>query len=179
VVDITQAGRGLCQLGGLARGDLEELARLFHQLLTKERPTYLQNEIDVVAVAQLEDEPEGTKGLLSLPEFEKRLAQTGERVLVLGVEHECLLEALTSPRVLLTCESRVTNPNVQLHRIRIEREPLAKYLERLVILPFVVELMRAFVVLFGTQEWGRHGDGYLRHMMYAYSTISELRSSTA
>src|ERR671928_570703 len=141
--------------------------------------SHLQNEIDVIAVAELEDVAEDTNGLLPLPKLEKNLAETGERVLVLGVQHERLLETLTGPRVLLTCESRVTNPNVQLHRVRIEREPLAKYLERLVILPFIVELMRAFVVLFGTQEWGRHGDGYLRHMMYAYSTITDLRSSTA
>ena len=45
---------------------------------------------------------------------------------------------------------------MQLYRVGIERESLAKHVERFVVLPFVVQLMGALVVLFGTQKWGRH-----------------------
>jgi len=45
---------------------------------------------------------------------------------------------------------------MQLYRIGIERESLAENAERIVVLTFVVELMRTFVVLFGAQERGGH-----------------------
>ena len=52
--------------------------------------------------------------------------------------------------------------DVQLHRVRIEREPLTEHVERLVVLSLVVEGVRALVVLLGAQEGVRHISGILR-----------------
>ena len=93
---------------------------------------------------------------------------------MLRVEDECFLEASACPRKFLSRVVRVTNPDVQLYRIGIERESLPKYVERLIVLPFVIQLVRALIVLFGTQKWGRHISGNLQLMSvcllyYSYS----------
>jgi hypothetical protein len=75
---------------------------------------------------------------------------------VLRLEHERLLERAAGPREFLTRELCIPNPHVQLYRIRIENESFSKYGERFVILALVVELMRALVILFRTQERGGH-----------------------
>jgi hypothetical protein len=90
------------------------------------------------------------------------------------IEDQRLLETPTSPRELVSSEPSVPNPDVQLYRVRIERESLPKYIERLIVLTFVVQLMGALIVLFGTQEWGRHISNNLQLMSvcllyYAYS----------
>src|SRR5687767_6534518 len=73
------------------------------------------------------------------------------------VEDECLLEAAAGPREFFARVVRVTDANVQLYRIRVECEPLAKYVQRLVVLAFVVQLMRSLIILLGTQKRGSHG----------------------
>jgi hypothetical protein len=93
---------------------------------------------------------------------------------VLRIEDQRLFEAPTSPRELVARQPSVTDPDVQLYRIGIERESLPKYVERLVILPFVIQLVGALVILFGTQKWGRHISGNLQLMSvcllyYSYS----------
>src|SRR5205814_4364974 len=93
-------------------------------------------------------------GLLS--EFEQCLTQSGEGILVLGVEDKSFLEASPSPRKFLACVIRVTDPNVQLYRVRVEREPLSKYVQRFVVLAFIVQLMRSLIILLGTQKRGSH-----------------------
>src|SRR5688500_5498245 len=74
-----------------------------------------------------------------------------------GVEDECLLEAAAGPREFFARVVRVTDANVQLYRIRAECEPLAQYVQRLVVLAFVVQLMRSLIILLGTQQRGSHG----------------------
>jgi hypothetical protein len=81
---------------------------------------------------------------------------------MLRIEHECFLEAPATPRVFLAREPGVPHPDVELYRMRIERQPFAKYLERLFVLPLVIQLMGALVVLFGTQERGRHVQRHLQ-----------------
>src|ERR1043166_9044947 len=90
-------------------------------------------------------------------ELEQRLAEPGEPVLVLGLQHQRFLERATRPRVLFTREPRVPHPNVELYRTRVERESFAKYRERFVVLTFIVQLVGALVVLLRTQEGGGHG----------------------
>jgi hypothetical protein len=87
-----------------------------------------------------------------LAELHEHLAEPGDGVLVLGVEGERVVERAARPRELLAREARVPEAHVQLHRLRVEREPLAEHVERLVVLALVVEGVRALVVLFGAQE---------------------------
>ena len=92
-----------------------------------------------------------------LSEFQQRLAEAGEGVLVFGVEDKGFLEASPSPRIFLARVIRVTDANVKLYRVWIEREPLSKYVQRLVVLTFVVQLVRSLIILLGTQKRGSHG----------------------
>jgi hypothetical protein len=91
-----------------------------------------------------------------LSELHEYFAQASERVLVLGIENQGFLERTSSPSVFLARKTSVANADVQLYRMWIERESLAKYVERLIVLPLIVQSMSSFVVLLRTQEWSRH-----------------------
>jgi len=75
---------------------------------------------------------------------------------VLGLENERFLEGSAGPSIFLARQLRVPYPDMQLDCVGIERESLAKHGERLIVLPFVVQLMGALVVLFRTQERSGH-----------------------
>ena len=152
--------------GGIRRllnGRLEKILGPFeHRLVvadgrfTEERAADLQHQIEIIRVAKLEGPAEASHRRFVLAELEQSLTESGERVFVLRLEHGGLLEGLARPRVFFARELRVPNPNMQLHRIRVERESLSKYSQRIIILTVVVQLMRAFIVLFRTQERGGH-----------------------
>ncbi len=146
----------------LLHRDLEELPRLIEEALAEESAPHLEHEIEIVAVPELEDAAERLHARFLLPELHQCLAQAGEGVLVLRIEHQSFLEAPSRPRIFLTRETGVPHPNVELYRMRVERQPFAKHLERLLVLPLVIELMGALVVLFGTQERGRHVQRHLQ-----------------
>ena len=95
-------------------------------------------------------------------ELQQDFAKAGQRVLVLGIEHQRLLEAAPRPRILFAGQTGVANPHMQFYRVRIEREPFAKDIERLIVMPLVIELMSALIVLLRTQEWSRHLSNFLR-----------------
>ena len=105
--------------------------RLFDHAFAEQRAADLEHQVDVVLITELEHTAEALHGRVGATELEQRLTETGERVLVLGIEDQRLLEAAASPRELVAGEPSVTNPNVQLYRVRIERESLPKYVERL------------------------------------------------
>ena len=73
------------------------------------------------------------------------------------IEDECFLEAAAGPRVFFARVVRVTDANVQLYRIGVERESLSKYVQRFVVLAFIVQLVRSLIILLGTQKRGSHG----------------------
>ncbi len=162
---VADAGDRLGALGRLLHRDLEELLRDGEQLaplaerrLAEQRAADLEHQVEVVGVAELERATEAAQRRLLEPELEQRLAEAGQRVLVLRLEDQRLLEAPARPGELLAGESRVPHTDVQLYRGRVEREPFPQNGQRLVVLPFVVELVGALVVLFGAQERGGHGD---------------------
>jgi hypothetical protein len=152
VLRVADEGDRLGTLRGLLDGDVEEALGLLDQPLAEEGAADLQHEIDVVLVAELEHPAKAAQRGLLLPELQERLAESRERVLVLPIQDERLLEGAPRPRELVARQARVSDPDVQLHRVRVERESLTKYGQRLVVQPLVVELVRAFVVLFGTHE---------------------------
>jgi len=89
----------------------------------------------------------------SADQLQARLNElAGERVLVIRVEHERFLETAACPGVLFARVMCVANSYVELHRVRIEAESFSKYVQSFVILSFVIQLMRSFVVLFRTQK---------------------------
>jgi hypothetical protein len=95
---------------------------------------------------------EAPERLFLLPELEQCLAQTGERVLVIGIENQRFLEAAACPGVLFSRVIRVANSNVELYRVRVEAESFPEYVQSFVILSFVIQLMCSLVVLFRTQK---------------------------
>ena len=169
VLRVADARDRLGALRRLLHRDLEELLRRGEQLaavaerrFAEERAADLEHQVEIVRVAQLERAAKAAQRRVLQPELEQRLAEPGEGVLVLRLEDERLLEAAPRPRELLAGEAGVPHADVQLHRVRIEREPFPKHVERFVVLAFVVQLVGALVVLFGAQERGGHGYRSLR-----------------
>src|SRR6476469_3607794 len=165
MLGVADAGDRFGALGRLLHRDLEELLRHGEQLaplaerrFTEQRAADLEHQVEVVRVAKLQGATEAAQRRLLEPELEQRLPQSRQRVLVLRLEDQRLLEAAARPGELLAGESRVTYPDVQLYRCRIERDPFPQNGQRLVVLAFVVELGGALVVLFRAQERGGHGD---------------------
>src|ERR1700681_1709498 len=77
---------------------------------------------------------------------------------MVGVENERFIEAAPGPGVFLAGVVCVANSNMELHRIGVETESFAKYVQSFVILSFVVQLMCSLVVLFRTQKRCWHDD---------------------
>ena len=116
------------------------------------------------------------------PELEQRFTEPRERILMLGLEDECFLEAPAGPGILLTSQARIPNADVQLHRIRVECQAFAEDRQRVVVLPFVVELMRLLVILFGAQERSGHCDESLllvRDILLYHSVTGKFNSLCA
>jgi hypothetical protein len=87
------------------------------------------------------------------------------------IENERFLEAATGPGVFLAGVVCVANSNVELHRIGVETESFSEYIESFVILSFVVQLMRSFVVLFRTQKRCWHDDAPSKESSIVYCTL--------
>ena len=69
-----------------------------------------------------------------------------------GIQKKGLPEGFSGPGELLPGQPGITQPYVQLHSIRIEREALSKHLEGPVQIPIIIEPMRPFVVFLGAEE---------------------------
>jgi hypothetical protein len=113
----------------------------------------------IILEAQGEDPLEARDRSAALAELEQHFAETGERVFVIGIEPARFLERASRQRILLAREPRVSHADVQLDRVRVQPQPLAQRVDGFVVLSFVVELMRTFVVFVGTEERIRHRTG--------------------
>jgi hypothetical protein len=89
-----------------------------------------------------------SEGLPGLTQAEEHLAHADHGVLVAGLQAQRVVEGLPGPGELLPGEAGVPEPDVQLHRIRVEGEPFLQRLEGRVVVPVVVEIVCALVVLF-------------------------------
>src|SRR5256886_3788720 len=76
------------------------------------------------------------------------------------------LKCAARPRILLSREPGVSHAHMQLDGVRIEPQAVSQGLDRFVVLGFVVELMRAFVVVVGAQERFRHRTGLPGRLCY-------------
>src|SRR5438309_359948 len=85
---------------------------------------------------------------------------------VLGVEAHGFLEPAARPQILLPREPGVSHAHVQLDGVGVEPQALSQGLDRFVVLGFVVQLMRAFVVVVGAQERFRHRTGLPGKLCY-------------
>ena len=106
-------------VGRMLHGDVEEIARLLDHPFAKQRAADLHHEIEIVRVAELQRAAEAGHRGVALTELEQRLADSGERVLVIGVEDQRLLEGAASPREILAGMVRVADADVQLDGARI------------------------------------------------------------
>src|SRR5690606_38467776 len=71
---------------------------------------------------------------------------------MLRIEHQRPLEYLTRPAVLLSSQSRIANTDVQIHGVRVERQPLLQRVQCRVVVALIVMTMGEFVVLLGAEE---------------------------
>jgi hypothetical protein len=97
---------------------------------------------------------------------------------VVTIEDQRLLEAPPRPRELFAGQARVANTDVELYRVWVEGEAFAQDSQRFVVLGFVVERVRAFIVLLGTHERSRHLCLVFETSCFAHSTIVSPPSST-
>ena len=65
-----------------------EEALVLDQPLAEQRAADLEHQVDVVLVAQLEDAAEAAERGVLLAELEQRLAEPGQRVLMIGIQDE-------------------------------------------------------------------------------------------
>ena len=146
------------------RGDreLEVPVRLGQEPLPEAGPPQLQHELEVFTEAERHDPFVGAQRPGPVAELEQRLAQSGQGVLIVGVECDRRLEASAGPRVVLAGEVGVGGADVQFHRVGIQREPLAQQRECFLVGSFVVELVGLFVELVGAAECIRHRQGASR-----------------
>src|SRR5439155_51202 len=75
-------------------------------------------------------------------------------------------ERAARPQILLAREPGVSHAHVQLDGVGVEPQAFSQGLDRFVVLGFVVELMRAFVVVVGAQERFRHRTGLPGKLCY-------------
>ena len=113
----------------------------------------------IVLKAEGEDAIETRERGRALAELEQHFTETGERVFVIGIEPARFIKRTARPRELLAREPRVAHPDMQLDGVGIEAQPLPEYVDGFVVLSFVVELMRTFVVFVGAEERIRHRTG--------------------
>ena len=100
--------------------------------------------------------------LVDLAKLEQHFAKSGKCVLMVGIEDERFLETAACPCKFLAGKTRITDTNVQFDCVRVEREPLAQYVERLIVLRLVIKGVGALIILLGTQERSRHLVSILR-----------------
>ncbi len=157
MLGVADARHCLRWIGRLRSGRLEVLARFLDQAIAEQRTSDLEHELDVVFVAKLERSAEWPERCFLLSEFQKGFAEPGQCILMVGVEDQRFLETPARPREFLARMVGVADADVQLHRIGVECKSLTEYLQGFIILAFVVQLMRSFVILLGTQKRGGHG----------------------
>ena len=163
---VAYARRCLRRVGVRREGDLEEPPRLVEHGLAEQGAPHLEHQIVIVAKPEGEDPVEAGHSARAVAELEQHLAQARQGVFVVRVEADRLLERATGPKVLLAGEPRVAHPHVELHGMGIEPEACSQGLDRFVVLSFVVELMRAFVVVVGAEERFRHRTGLPGRLCY-------------
>src|SRR4051794_36654609 len=141
MLGVADAGDRFGALGSLLDRHLEELLRHGEQLtalaerrLTEQGASNLEHQVEVVGVAQLQGATKAAQRCFLEPELEQRLSQASQRVFVLGLEDERLLEAPACPGEFLPGQSRISHTDVQLYRSRVECEPFTQNGQRLVVL---------------------------------------------
>src|SRR2546425_515297 len=82
------------------------------------------------------------------------------------VEGHAFVKRAARPHILLSREPGVSHAHMQLDGVGVEPQAYSQGLERFVVLGFVVELMRAFVVVVGAQERFRHRTGLPGRLCY-------------
>src|SRR6266566_3136763 len=149
-----------------AAASAESGCAVIEEAFPEQRAPHLEHQVVVVSKAEGHDAVEAPYRARAVAELEEHLAQAREGVLVVRVETDRLLERATRPQVLLAGEARVPHAHVQLHRVGVETEAFTQDLDRFVVVSFVVELMRAFVVVVGAEERFRHRTGLPGRLRY-------------
>ena len=104
------------------RGDreLEVPVRLRQEPLAEAGAAKLQHELEILAEPQCHDPFVGAECPRPVAELEQRFAQSGQAVLIVGVECDRRLEASASPRVVFAGEVGIRGADVQFHGVGIQ-----------------------------------------------------------
>src|SRR2546425_3767445 len=144
----------------------EETPRLIQRALAEQGASDLEHEVVVVTESEGQNAVEARDRTRAIAELEQHLAKPRQRVFVLGVEAHRFLKRAARPHILLSREPGVSHAHMQLDGVGVEPQAFSQGLDRFVVLGFVVELMRAFVVVVGAQERFRHRTGLPGRLCY-------------
>src|SRR5207253_3042707 len=144
----------------------EETPRLIQHALAEQRASDLKHEVVVVTESEGQNTSAAPDRTRAIAELEQHLAKPRQRVFVLGVEAHGFLKCAARPHILLSREPRVSHAHMYLDGVGVAPQAFSQGLDRLVVLGFVVELMRAFVVVVGAQERFRHRTGLPGRLCY-------------
>ena len=142
--------------------ELEIPVRLGQEALPEAGPPQLQHQLEVLAETEGHDPFVGAERPCPVAELEQRFAQSGQGILIVGVECNRRLEASAGPRVVLAGKVGVGGADVEFHRVGIQREPLTQQRECFLVGSLIVELVGLFVELVGAAECIRHRQGASR-----------------
>ena len=117
----------------------------------------------IVLESQGEHALEAGQRRRALAELQQDFAEARERVFMIGIETARFFKRAPRPGVLLARQPCIAHTDVQLDGVRVQTEPFAQSIYRIVVLSLVVELMRTFVVFVGTEERIRDGCAIIRN----------------
>ena len=153
---IAHAAHRFGRAGLLLHRNVEELCCILDQVVSEKCASHLQHQLHVILITQLQDAAEILARMLHLPEPQQGFSHSGEPIFVFGIQRERFLEAPARPGILLTGKTRISLADVQLNRDWVQHQPFTQHRQRVVEAALVVELMGAFVVLFGRQKLRSH-----------------------
>src|SRR5690606_16668292 len=153
---VSERGHGLGAVRAEIHGLGEDVARVREHPLPVERAPHGEEQVQVLVATVAARLLEEVERVLPPANAEHDLPEADQRILVLRIEDQRLLECLLGPDEFLPGEAGVAEAHVELDRMRIEAQTFLQRVERRIVVTLVVQVVRTFVVLLGAEERSGH-----------------------
>ena len=131
---------------------LEESASVVDHSLSEQGAANLEHEIVIFTEAERQDTIKAAHRRLSMAQLQQRLTYACESFFVVWLQIESCFETAAGPKELVSRKTGVPLPNVQVHSEGKTFQTVSNYFESRVIMPFIIESVRAFAVIVRTEE---------------------------
>jgi hypothetical protein len=119
VKGVSHRRHGVRRIGAGGREPSEYLIRPREETFSVKRPAHGQHQFDVVLVSQRLHLSKQLDTLPGTTEAKEDLAHPDQRVFVSGVQNQCALEGESRPCEFFPGQARMTEPDAEVHRVRI------------------------------------------------------------